>query len=156
MSRAADSGAEVVSHDPPLHTENALTLDAALSFLSRTDLELFVELKEQGVATSVIEKLVSNKLADRSVIVRVCRRGAILSVGSSDASCPLGRHCHVSMESGPHRAPLCAGCSLARLGRAQLDADCVSHLVVFFLARTSHTASPGTSCSGGRSTHEGP
>jgi hypothetical protein len=68
VSRAADSGAVMVSHDPPLHTEHALTLDAALSFLSRTDLELFVELKEQGLASSVIEKLVSNKLADRSVI----------------------------------------------------------------------------------------
>src|SRR5262249_30936980 len=68
VSRAADSGAVVVAHDPPLHTENALTLDAALSFLFRTDLELFVELKEQGLASSVIEKLVSNKLADRSVV----------------------------------------------------------------------------------------
>jgi hypothetical protein len=68
VSRAADSGAVVVSHDPPLHTEHALTLDAALSFLSRTDLELFVELKERGLASSVIEKLVSNKLADRSVM----------------------------------------------------------------------------------------
>jgi glycerophosphoryl diester phosphodiesterase family protein len=68
VSRAADSGAVVVSHDPPLHTEHTLTLDAALSFLSRTDLELFVELKEQGLASSVIEKLVANKLADRSVI----------------------------------------------------------------------------------------
>jgi len=68
VSRAADSGAVVVSHDPPLHSENALTLDAALSFLSRTNLELFVELKEQGLAASVIEKLVSNKLADRSVM----------------------------------------------------------------------------------------
>jgi hypothetical protein len=69
VSRAVDSGTVVVSHDPPLHTENALTLDAALSFLSRTDLELFVELKEQGLASSVIEKLVSNKLADRSVML---------------------------------------------------------------------------------------
>ena len=58
----------VVAHDPPFHTENALTLDTALSFLSRTDLKLFVELKEQGLASSVIEKLVSNKLADRSVV----------------------------------------------------------------------------------------
>ena len=30
VSRAADSGAVVVSHDPPLHTENALTLDGRL------------------------------------------------------------------------------------------------------------------------------
>jgi hypothetical protein len=68
VSRAADSGTLVVAHDPPLYSENALTLDAALSFLSGTDLELFVELKEQGLASLVIEKLVSNKLADRSMI----------------------------------------------------------------------------------------
>src|SRR5262249_15433610 len=68
VSRATGSGAVVVSHDTPLHTENVLTLDTALSFLSRTDLELFVELKEQGLASSVSEKLVSNKLADRSVM----------------------------------------------------------------------------------------
>ena len=58
----------MVAHDPPLYSENALTLDAALSFLSGTDLELFVELKQQGLASSVIEKLVANKLADRSVV----------------------------------------------------------------------------------------
>jgi hypothetical protein len=87
VSRAADSGAVVVAHDPPLYTENALTLDAALSFLARTDLELFVELKEQGLASSVIEKLVSNKLADRSVVFRVCRRGAILFRGKVRGLC---------------------------------------------------------------------
>jgi glycerophosphoryl diester phosphodiesterase family protein len=68
VCRAADSGTVVVSHDPPLHTEDALTLDAALSSLSRTDLELFVEIKEEGLALAVIEKLVSNKVADRSVV----------------------------------------------------------------------------------------
>src|SRR6266700_3090949 len=44
------------------------TLDAALSFLSQTDLELFVEIKETGLASVVIEKLVSSNVADRSVV----------------------------------------------------------------------------------------
>jgi hypothetical protein len=52
----------VVSHDPPLHIKNTLTLDAALSFLFQTDLELFVEI------SVVIEKLVSSNVADRSVV----------------------------------------------------------------------------------------
>jgi hypothetical protein len=68
VCRAADSRTVVVSHDPPLHTQNVLTLDAALSFLSGTDLELFVEIKEEGLALAVIEKLISNKVADRSVV----------------------------------------------------------------------------------------
>ncbi len=55
---AAGAMTLVVSHDPPLHIENTLTLDAALSFLSQTDLELFVEIKETGLASVVIEKLV--------------------------------------------------------------------------------------------------
>ncbi len=58
----ADTGNLVVSHEPPLHIENALTLDAALSFLSQTALELFVEIKETGLASVVIEKLVSNNV----------------------------------------------------------------------------------------------
>ncbi len=62
----ADTGNLVVSHDPPFHVENALTLDAALSFLSQTALELFVEIKETGLASVVIEKLVSSNVADRS------------------------------------------------------------------------------------------
>ncbi len=64
----ADTGNLVVSHDPPLHIENALTLDPALSFLSQTALELFVEFKETGLASVVIEKLVSSNVADRSVV----------------------------------------------------------------------------------------
>ena len=63
-----DTGNLVVSHDPPLHIENALTLDAALSFLSQTALELLVEIKETELASVVIEKLVSNNVADRSVV----------------------------------------------------------------------------------------
>jgi hypothetical protein len=68
VCRAADARTVVVSHDPPLHTQNLLTLDAALSFLSGTDLELFVEIKEEGLALAVIEKLISNKVAERSVV----------------------------------------------------------------------------------------
>jgi glycerophosphoryl diester phosphodiesterase len=120
VSRAADSGAVVLAHDSPLHTESALTLDAALSFLSRTDLELFVELKEQGLASIGDREARFQQVSRPLSGVRVCRRGAIFSVGRC-AACALGRHCHVSMESGSHCAPLCTGCSLARLGRAQLE-----------------------------------
>jgi hypothetical protein len=65
---AADATTLAVSHDAPLDVENTLSLDVALSFLSRTDLELFVEVKETGLASAVIEKLVSSNLADRSVV----------------------------------------------------------------------------------------
>jgi len=60
-----DTGNLVVSHDPPLHIENALTLDPALSFLSQTALELFVEFKETGLASVVIEKLLSRAQSHR-------------------------------------------------------------------------------------------
>lgn len=65
---AADSDTLVVSHDPPRHVENALTLDAALSLLSPTDLELFVEVKETGLVSRVIERLVASNVAHRSVV----------------------------------------------------------------------------------------
>ena len=68
VCRAADTGTLVVSHDPPRHAEGALTLDAALSFLSRTHLELFVEIKQEGLAPAVIDTLVSHKVAERSVV----------------------------------------------------------------------------------------
>ena len=68
VCRAVDAMTLVVSHDPPLHGENPLTLDAALSFLSRTNLELCVEIKQGGLAPMVIEKLVSGNVADRSVV----------------------------------------------------------------------------------------
>jgi hypothetical protein len=68
VCRAGDAGTPVVSHDPPPHAEGVLTLDAALSFLSRTHLELFVELKEEGLAPAVIDKLVSHKVAERSIV----------------------------------------------------------------------------------------
>ena len=65
---AIDAKTLVVSHNPPLHIENTLTLDDALSFLSHTDLELFVEIKEAGLASVVIEKLILSNVADRSVV----------------------------------------------------------------------------------------
>src|SRR5260370_8018447 len=68
VCRAVDAMTLVVSHDPPLHCESPLTLDAALSFLSRTNLELCVEIKQGGLAPTVIEKLVSGNVADRSVV----------------------------------------------------------------------------------------
>ena len=68
VCRAVDAMTLVVSHDPPLHGENPLTLDAALSFLSRTNLELWVEIKQGGLAPMVVEKLVSGNVADRSVV----------------------------------------------------------------------------------------
>jgi len=68
VCRAADSQTIVVSHDPPLDAQRVLTLDAALSFLSSTNLELFVEIKEEKLVLAVIEKLISNKLADRSIV----------------------------------------------------------------------------------------
>ena len=68
VCRAVDAMTLVVSHDPPLHGENPLTLDAAVSFLSRTNLELWVEIKQGGLAPMVIEKLVSGNVADRSVV----------------------------------------------------------------------------------------
>jgi hypothetical protein len=68
VCRAAGTGALLVSHDPPRHAQGVLTLDAALSFLSGTHLELFVELKEEGLAPAVIDTLVSHKVAERSVV----------------------------------------------------------------------------------------
>ena len=54
--------------DPPPHAEDALTLDAALSFLSGTHLELLVEIKQEGLAAAVIDKLVAHKVAARSIV----------------------------------------------------------------------------------------
>jgi glycerophosphoryl diester phosphodiesterase len=90
VCRAAGSGTMVVSHDPPLHTEDLLTLDTALSSLSRTDLELFVEIKEEGLALEVIEKLVSkyasalDYIALRARIV-MCIPSSLSNGGSSQS-----------------------------------------------------------------------
>src|SRR5215510_7653272 len=64
--RRSAEGTLVVSHDPPLR--DALALDAALSLLAPTSLELLVELKEPGLAPAVIETLMAHKLADRSIV----------------------------------------------------------------------------------------
>ncbi len=129
----ADIGNLVVSHDPPFHVENALTLDAALSFLSQTALELFVEIKETGRASVVIEKLVSSNVADRSVVFAFAGVARSFPWERTRPGAP-GRHCHVSMEPESRGACLCARCPLHRLGRARLDADRVPCLVVCLLA----------------------
>ena len=66
--RRASDGRLLVCHDPPRAGEPTLTFDAALEFLSGTNLELFVELKEPGIAQPVIDKLVAAKMAERSVV----------------------------------------------------------------------------------------
>jgi glycerophosphoryl diester phosphodiesterase len=65
---AHDGSTLLVCHDPPRAGEDTLTLDAALEFLSRTDLELFVELKECGIAPMLIDTLVATNMAERSVV----------------------------------------------------------------------------------------
>ncbi len=67
VSRAARGPGLTVSHDAP-SGEGEVTLDAALSFLARTDLELFLELKEEGLAPAVIDMLVTYGAAERSVV----------------------------------------------------------------------------------------
>jgi hypothetical protein len=58
----------LVCHDPPRAGVTTLTLDAALEFLSGTNLELLVELKERDLAAMVIDRLVAAKMAERSVV----------------------------------------------------------------------------------------
>jgi|HubBroStandDraft_4_1064222.scaffolds.fasta_scaffold157254_2 hypothetical protein len=66
--RAAPDGTLVVCHDPPVAADNTLTFDAALAFLSGTKLELFIELKEGGIAQAVIDKLAAADMAERAVV----------------------------------------------------------------------------------------
>ena len=68
VRRAADGDTLLVCHDPPRPGATTLTFDAALEFLSSTNLELFVELKEPDIAPMVIERLVAAKMAERSVV----------------------------------------------------------------------------------------
>ena len=68
VRRAPDGKSLLVCHDPPRLGAPTLTLDAALEFLSGTNLELFVELKEPGIAQPVIDRLVATKVAERSVV----------------------------------------------------------------------------------------
>ena len=63
-----DAGTLLVSHDPPRGDAPTLTLDAALGYLAGTELELFVELKQTGIAGAAIEALVAAGVAERSVV----------------------------------------------------------------------------------------
>ena len=65
---ASDGQTPLVCHDPPRAGASTLTLDDALSHLAGTSLELFVELKEPGLAPQVIEKLTAAGMAGRSVV----------------------------------------------------------------------------------------
>jgi Glycerophosphoryl diester phosphodiesterase family len=68
VRRAPDGDTLLVCHDPPRAGVDTLTLDAALEFLSGTNLELFVELKERDLAPTVINRLVAARMAERSVV----------------------------------------------------------------------------------------
>jgi hypothetical protein len=68
VTRAPQSGALVVSHDPPRPGQASLGLDAALAFLAGTDLELLVEIKQPGLASEVITALVGHDLAGRALV----------------------------------------------------------------------------------------
>jgi glycerophosphoryl diester phosphodiesterase len=68
VRRAADGKMLLVCHDPPRAGSTTLTFGAALEFLSGTHLELFVEIKESGIAPMVIDQLVAAGLAERSVV----------------------------------------------------------------------------------------
>lgn len=73
VSRAADTGMLMVSHDPPEHAEGVLPLDEALAFLAGSDLQLFIEIKQEGLAEAVIARLVSHGLADRAIVFAFAR-----------------------------------------------------------------------------------
>jgi hypothetical protein len=68
ICRDARSGEPVVAHDPPLPGQACFGLDAALSFLAGTRLELLVEVKQPGLAETVIERVVAAGLAERAVL----------------------------------------------------------------------------------------
>lgn len=62
------TGALLVAHDKPHGDAPVLTLNAALGYLAGTALELFVELKQPGIAAAVIERLVAAGVAEHSVV----------------------------------------------------------------------------------------
>ena len=68
VRRAPDGNTLLVCHDPPRAGAPTLTFDAALEFLSGTNLELLVELKERDIAPRVIDSLVAAKMAERAVV----------------------------------------------------------------------------------------
>lgn len=68
VRRGVSPGTLLVTHDPPLGDTPVLTLEAALAYLAGTELELFVEVKQAGIAGAVIERLVAAGVAERSVV----------------------------------------------------------------------------------------
>jgi hypothetical protein len=68
VCRDAASAALLVTHDSPRSAVSTLTLDAALAFLVQTDLDLFIETKQAGIAEAVIAALTATGLAERSVV----------------------------------------------------------------------------------------
>lgn len=68
VCRAPGSETLLVSHDPPLHAGAALALDDALTLLSPTRLELYVEIKQAGLAEAVAGRLAAHGVAARSVV----------------------------------------------------------------------------------------
>lgn len=66
--RRDGDGALVVAHDAPGPGARTLGLERALAFLARHRLELFVELKEPGIADQVLDLLAAGGLADRATV----------------------------------------------------------------------------------------
>lgn len=66
--RRNGNGGLVVAHDPPGPGARALGLDRALAFLAKRRLELFVELKEPGIADAVLDLLAAEGLGDRATV----------------------------------------------------------------------------------------
>jgi hypothetical protein len=67
VRRHPQSGNLVVTHDPP-GSGAPLSLDDVLAILVGTQLELLVEIKEPGIDSEVVERLVAAGLADRSLV----------------------------------------------------------------------------------------
>jgi hypothetical protein len=68
ITRAADTDDLVVSHDPPARAADVLSLDAVLSLLAPTRLDLLVEIKQAGLAELVIRALEARGLASRALV----------------------------------------------------------------------------------------
>jgi glycerophosphoryl diester phosphodiesterase len=68
VRRDASSDVLLVTHDVPHGDASTLTLDAALAFLAKTDLELFIEAKQPGIAEALMAALIAAGMAERSVV----------------------------------------------------------------------------------------
>jgi len=68
VRRDPQSGLLVVSHDPPNRDAPTLSFEAVLAFLAGTNLELFVEMKEAGIADAAIAQLAAAGVAERAVV----------------------------------------------------------------------------------------